>query len=338
MVKKIDSKLKFIDLFAGIGGFRSSFDSLGLECKYSNDYDKYACQTYAHNWGEIDNTDIHEVDEKTIPNFDILCAGFPCQPFSIAGVSKKNSLGRKHGFEDEKQGNLFFEIIRIAKYHRPKVMFLENVKNLKSHDKGNTWKVIKSELEAQNYTVFLKVVDAKNYVPQHRERMFIICFDNETFPDIDFVFPESPSKRIYELSEILESSVEEKYTLSDKLWDYLQEHKRKSAAKGNGFGFGLVDPKVDEHTRTISARYYKDGSEVLIQQKNKNPRRLTPRECARLQGFPETFEIPVSNTQAYKQFGNSVAVPAVQATAKRIIETIELYNLGKARSSVLKLL
>ncbi|MBU0570113.1 DNA (cytosine-5-)-methyltransferase, partial [Patescibacteria group bacterium] len=243
MDDKTEKKLKFIDLFAGIGGFRLAFDNLGLECQYSNDYDKYACQTYAHNWGEIDNSDIHLVDEKDIPEFDILCAGFPCQPFSIAGVSKKNSLGRKHGFEDKKQGNLFFEIIRIATHHRPKVMFLENVKNLRSHDKGNTWIVIKKELQNQNYNVFAKIIDAKDYVPQHRERIFMVCFDNETYPDIHFEFPDAPSKRIYELEDIFEKKVDKKYTLSDKLWNYLQKHKRKSALKGNGFGFGLVKPK-----------------------------------------------------------------------------------------------
>jgi len=225
--------LKFIDLFAGIGGFRIAFDNLGLECVYSNDYDKYAAVTYKANFSEIDNTDIHSVDAKNIPSFDLLCAGFPCQPFSIAGVSKKNSLGRKHGFEDIKQGNLFFEIIRIVNHHKPKILFLENVKNLKSHDKGNTWKVIKSSLEQAGYSVFMQVIDGKNYVPQHRERVYIICFNNEHFSDIDFQFPDPPNNRVYELKDIIHNKVEEKYTLSDKLWQYLQGYKEKNRLKGN---------------------------------------------------------------------------------------------------------
>lgn len=328
---------RFIDLFAGIGGFHLAFESLGAKCVYSNDYDKFSQITYAENFGNIDGTDIHNVDEKRIPPFDILCAGFPCQPFSIAGVSKKNSMGRKHGFEDEKQGNLFFEIIRIVNYHKPPVLFLENVKNLKSHDKGNTWKVIEKELDNAGYYVFSKIVDAKNYVPQHRERVFIICFRKEQFPDIEFKFPETTIPRKLDLKDILETNVDTKYTLSDKLWGYLQKHKENSKKKGNGFGFGLVDPEIDKDTRTLSARYHKDGSEILIKQEGKNPRRLTPRECARLQGFPEDFKISVSNTQAYRQFGNSVAVPAIKATAEQILKTINQYQRGAARKEQIKL-
>lgn len=328
---------RFIDLFAGIGGFHLAFESLGAKCVYSNDYDKFSQITYAENFGNIDGTDIHNVDEKRIPPFDILCAGFPCQPFSIAGVSKKNSMGRKHGFEDEKQGNLFFEIIRIVNYHKPPVLFLENVKNLKSHDKGNTWKVIEKELDNAGYYVFSKIVDAKNYVPQHRERVFIICFRKEQFPDIEFKFPETTISRKLDLKDILETNVDTKYTLSDKLWGYLQKHKENSKKKGNGFGFGLVDPEIDKDTRTLSARYHKDGSEILIKQEGKNPRRLTPRECARLQGFPEDFKISVSNTQAYRQFGNSVAVPAIKATAEQILKTINQYQRGAARKEQIKL-
>ena len=257
---------KYIDLFAGIGGFRLALDSLGLKCVYSNDYDKFSQITYSENFGDIDGTDIKMVDEKKIPKFNILCGGFPCQPFSIAGVSKKNSMGRKHGFEDEKQGNLFFEIIRIINYHRPSVLFLENVKNLKSHDRGNTWKVIESQLDKAGYYVFSNIVDGKYYVPQHRERVYIVCFNKKEFPDIDFKFPDYPTKRIYELNDILENTVDKKYTLSDKLWKGLQRHKANSSAKGNGFGFGLIDPQKDEYTRTISARYHKDGSEILIKQ------------------------------------------------------------------------
>jgi len=325
--------MKFIDLFAGIGGFRTAFDNLGQECVYSNDYDKYANITYKENYGDIDATDIHLVKAESIPQFDLLCAGFPCQPFSIAGVSKKQSMGRKHGFEDKKQGNLFFEIIRIIKHHNPKVLFLENVKNLKSHDKGNTWKVIKSSLEEAGYKVFMQVVDGKSYVPQHRERVFIVCFSNTHFPDINFVFPEAPQKRVYELSQVIQHNVDDKYTLSDKLWNYLQNYKEKNRLKGNGFGFGLIDPKTDMYTRTLSARYHKDGSEILIKQDNANPRRLTPKECALLQGFPKEFKIVVSDTQAYRQFGNSVVVPAIQATANQIIKTIIDYNNGGARET-----
>jgi DNA (cytosine-5)-methyltransferase 1 len=324
-------KYRFIDLFAGIGGFHLAFEALGAECVYSNDYDKFSQITYKENFGKIDGKDIHLVNEKDIPKFDILCGGFPCQPFSIAGVSKKNSMGRKHGFDDEKQGNLFFEIIRIVNYHKPPVLFLENVKNLKSHDKGRTWKVIEKELDSAGYYVFPKVVDAKSYVPQHRERVFIICFRKDEFPNIEFQFPTPPKSRDLDIKDILEKSVDEKYTLSDKLWGYLQKHKENSKKKGNGFGFGLVDPAIDKDTRTMSARYHKDGSEILIKQKGKNPRRLTPRECARLQGFPESFKIPVSNTQAYRQFGNSVAIPAIQATAKQIFKTLEEYKAGGAR-------
>jgi DNA (cytosine-5)-methyltransferase 1 len=321
----------YIDLFAGIGGFRLALDSLGLKCVYSNDYDLNSSVTYKENFGEIEVEDINKVKAESIPKFDLLCAGFPCQPFSIAGVSKKNSLGRKHGFDDIKQGNLFFEIIRIVKHHKPKVLFLENVKNLRSHDKGQTWQVIKKELEINGYKVFEKIVDGKYYVPQHRERIYIICFNKEYYPNIQFEHPPIPNKRQYELKEIIDNKVEAKYTLSDKLWLYLQNYKQKNIEKGNGFGFGLVDSKKDEYTRTISARYYKDGSEALIKQKNKNPRRLTPRECARLQGFPDDFKIVVSDTQAYHQFGNSVVMPAIKATAKQIIDTVVRYNKGGAR-------
>ena len=322
---------KFIDLFAGIGGFHLAFSSLGAECVFASDWNKFARQTYEANFHLEVEGDITAVNPQTIPDFDILCAGFPCQPFSIAGVSKKNSLGRKHGFEDETQGNLFFNIMDIVDAKRPPILFLENVKNLKSHDKGNTWKVIQSNLEDRDYQVFHQIIDAKYYVPQHRERIFIICFANEIYEAIDFKFPSYPSQRRYELPEIFEPNVDKKYTLSDKLWAYLQQHKLNSQKKGNGFGFGLIDPQKDEYTRTMSARYYKDGSEILIKQDGKNPRRLTPREAARLQGFPESFVIPVSDAQAYRQFGNSVAVPAVTATAERIFETVQAYQQGEAR-------
>ncbi len=329
-------KIKFIDLFAGIGGFHLALDSLGLECVFASEWDKYAQSTYATNFGMTPVGDIRAVQAADIPTFDWLCAGFPCQPFSIAGVSKKNSLGHKHGFEDEKQGNLFFEILRIASFHHPKVMLLENVKNLKSHDKGNTWHVIESELKALGYQVFSKILDGKYFVPQHRERIFIVCFDTKTYPKIDFRFPNYPKYRNYELKEIIEPDVENKYTLTTHLWNYLFQRKIEQSEKGNGFGYGLFNPNVDEYTRTISARYYKDGSEVLIEQVNQNPRRLTPRESARLQGYPESFKIPVSDTQAYRQFGNSVVVPLVQAVAAQIFETIQNYEAGKSRLKYLE--
>lgn len=319
----MNTKFTYIDLFAGIGGFHQAFSGLGGECVLASDWNKYSRQTYEANYHMKPLGDIAEIGKTELPEFDILCGGFPCQPFSLAGVSSKNWLGKKHGFEDEEQGNMFFEIIRIANIHRPKVMFLENVKNLKSHDKGNTWKVIHNTLIANNYSVFLKIVDAKYYVPQHRERMFIICFDNNIYPNIKFEFPQYPTQRLFELKNVLKQNVDPKYTLSDKLWAYLQRHKANSQAKGSGFGYGLIDPTIDTYTRTMSARYYKDGSEILIKQpNNKNPRKLTPNEARKLFGYPENFIIPVSNTQAYKQFGNSVVVPAITATAQQIIATI----------------
>nr|WP_238985123.1 DNA (cytosine-5-)-methyltransferase [Bacillus kwashiorkori] len=252
-----------------------------------------------------------------MPDHDILLAGFPCQPFSIAGVSKKNSLGRQHGFLDETQGTLFFDIARIIKEKQPQAFLLENVKNLRNHDKGKTFKVIKKILEDElGYTVYDDVINAKGLVPQNRERIYIVGFKKP----IKFKFPEVP-KEGPALRTILEDNVDDKYTLSDKLWEYLQAYKEKHAAKGNGFGYGLAD--LDSYSRTLSARYYKDGSEILIPQEGKNPRRLTPRECARLQGFPETFKIVVSRTAAWKQFGNSVAVPIVRLIAENMIQAIE---------------
>ncbi|MCL2002933.1 MAG: DNA (cytosine-5-)-methyltransferase [Oscillospiraceae bacterium] len=326
----------YIDLFAGIGGFHQAFTSLGAKCVYASDYDKSARGTYEANYGFEPAGDIRDINPQDIPNYDILCAGFPCQPFSIAGVSKKKSLGRKHGFEDIEQGNLFFEIIRIIQAKRPRIMFLENVKNLKSHDNKNTWAVIRQNLLFNDYYIFDKIVDAQYYLPQHRERIFIVCFDKHTFPNIDFTFPEYPNKRIAELKDIVEKKADDKYTLSDNLWGYLQKHKENSGLKGNGFGFGLVDLEKDKVTRTMSARYYKDGSEILIQQKDKNPRRLTPNEARKLFGYPDDFVIPVSDCQAYRQFGNTVVVPAVRHTAKQILETVEEYKKGRARAKYIQ--
>lgn len=315
-----NSKFKFIDLFAGIGGFRMAFQNHKGKCVFTSEWNKFSQKTYEANYGEIPFGDITKISEKNIPDHDLLLAGFPCQPFSLAGVSKKNSLGKEHGFKDEAQGTLFFDIVRILESKRPKAFLLENVKNLVSHDKGNTFKVIKGALEELNYSIHAKVLDGKHFVPQHRERIFIVGFNKDIYNGEEkFSFPEMPIAN-HTVEEILEDKVDEKYTLSDKLWKYLQDYAKKHREKGNGFGFGLV--KFDGITRTISARYHKDGSEILIPQENKNPRRLTPRECARLQGYPEEFIIPVSDTQAYRQFGNSVVMPIVQAIGKKITEII----------------
>lgn len=318
----------FIDLFAGIGGTRTAFEKAGAKCVFTSEWDKHSQLTYFANFGELPHGDIQTIDENNIPDHDILLAGFPCQPFSIAGVSKNKSLGRKHGFEHRKQGNLFFDIARILLAKRPKAILLENVKNLQSHDKGNTFKVIREILDKLGYKLFVEIRDAKHYVPQHRERIFIVGFRKDLFPDIQFKFPDPPAE-VQKIANILESNVDSKYTLTDGLWKYLQNYAAKHKAKGNGFGFGLIDPEKDAITRTLSARYYKDGSEILIKQNGKNPRRLTPRECARLMGFDDSFKIVVSDTQAYKQFGNSLCVLLVEPIAKQMIKTI---NSVKVRS------
>lgn len=312
------SQLTFIDLFAGIGGIRLGFEKAGCRCVFSNDYDKYCAKTYAENFGTDDFFlgDIREVKSTDLPSFDILTGGFPCQPFSIAGVSKKNSLNRPHGFEDKTQGTLFYEVARILYEKQPQAFFLENVKNFERHDKGHTFEIVKSAIEELGYSFYHRVVNAKLLVPQNRERIFMVGFRDRT---IDFRFPEIHDEKP-KLKTILEKNVDDKYTLTDHLWEYLQKYAAKHKEKGNGFGFGMAD--FEGTTRTLSARYFKDGSEILIPQKGKNPRRLTPRECARLQGFPDSFRIPVSDTQAYKQFGNAVAVPVIEAIAKQIVKTL----------------
>lgn len=323
--KPANPKFTFIDLFAGIGGFRLALQKLQGECVFTSEWDKEAQKTYYANFGEIPFGDITKSEtKKWIPKyFDLLCAGFPCQPFSIAGVSKKNSLGRKHGFEDERQGNLFFHIAETIETHRPKAFFLENVKNLVSHDKGNTFRIIKETLLDLGYSFHSKVLNGKHFVPQHRDRTFMVGFDSNIFHYKEqFQFPElpSPSKKV---KEILEKKVDPKYTLTDHLWKYLQGYAKKHKEKGNGFGFGLVN--LDGITRTMSARYYKDGSEILIPQKNMTPRRLSIRECARLQGYPDHFIVDaVSMNQAYKQFGNSVVVPLIEAIGEKIVETLHV--------------
>jgi len=309
--------LRFIDLFCGIGGFRYAFEGVGAKCVFSSDWDKYSQITYEANFGHKPAGDIHAVESKDIPEHDILCGGFPCQPFSLAGVSKKNSLGRKHGFEDVKQGNLFFEIQRLIAHHQPAAFVLENVKNLRSHDKGNTFKVIHDTLTKKlGYQVYYKVIDAIGLVPQHRERIFLVGFKTPR----NFEFPKFPAKGP-KLASILDKEVPAKYTLTPNLWEYLQNYAKKHAAAGNGFGFGKVDGTMT--ARTLSARYHKDGSEILIDQgPGRIPRRLTPRECARLMGYPETHKIPVSDTQAYRQFGNSVVAPVVERIAKAVVDSL----------------
>jgi DNA (cytosine-5)-methyltransferase 1 len=326
-------KFSFIDLFAGIGGMRAGFEQAGGKCVFTSEWNPWAKKTYVENYGSDEEHfvgDIVPVLTDDIPDHDVLLAGFPCQPFSIAGVSKKNALGRPHGFECTTQGTLFFDVARIIAAKRPKAFLLENVKNLISHNGGDTFRVICQTLKKDlNYHVETRVIDGGHYVPQHRERILIVGFrENTGFTFDDLRLPEEGPR----LSSILhpedgseqseepyttgpKGKVHSKYVLSDKLWAYLQAYAEKHRKAGNGFGYGLVDKNLI--ARTLSARYYKDGSEILVSRgKGKNPRRLTPRECARLMGFPDTFKIPVSDTQAYKQFGNSVVVPVVRAVAK----------------------
>ena len=338
------SKFRFIDLFAGIGGLRLGLESAGGECVYSVEIDKYASKTYAANFGPIDQPDVRQVVPEELPEYDLLAAGFPCQPFSIAGVSKKTSLGREHGFKDEKSGNLFFEIARIVEATHPSILFLENVKNLRSHDRGRTFQVILAELNRLGYEVTSEVVDAASFVPQHRERTFIIGLRREVFGDKKFVFPPRPAARRPRLRDILDSWYDRKYVLTPHLWQYLQDYAQKHREAGNGFGFGLVNG--DGTARTLSARYYKDGSEILIDTAGPTPRRLTPIECGRLMGFPNPrqiaageiadrdpqvqFLIPVSDTQAYRQFGNSVVVPVIRYLATELVSQLEGESLRAA--------
>lgn len=333
-----DAAFRFIDLFAGIGGIRTAFEEIGGQCVFTSEWDGYAQKTYAANFpdGHKIHGDITQVEASSIPPHDLLLAGFPCQPFSIAGVSKKNALGRAHGFSCETQGTLFFDVCRIIEANKPRAFLLENVKNLMSHDKGRTFDVIKRSLDDLGYDIHPRIIDGAHFVPQHRERIIIIGFRKDDKVAFDWDALPLPAKNSHCLAEILHRTdgsepnlewdedrffdhtkqrVNPKYTLTDHLWGYLQAYAEKHRAKGNGFGFGLVGP--GDVARTLSARYYKDGSEILIYQgKNKNPRRLTPRECARLMGFPDTFKIPVSDTRAYKQFGNSVVVDVVRHAAK----------------------
>lgn len=323
----------FIDLFAGIGGLRIGLEKNGGRCIYSCEWDKNAQKTYKAWHGEVPHGDIRDVKPRDIPDHDILAAGFPCQPFSIAGVSKKNSLGRPHGFKDATQGTLFFHLATIIEAKRPPVIVLENVKNLQSHDKGRTWQVIRSTLEEMKYLIFSKVIDAAAWVPQHRERVFIVGFDRRVFGDaVPFEYPKPPSGAEPRLRDILEPNPPAKYTLTDHLWKYLQDYAAKHKAAGNGFGFGMA--KLDGVTRTLSARYYKDGSEILIPQPGKNPRRLTPRECARLMGFEDHRPIVVSDMQAYRQMSQSTCPLVAEAVGKQLLKSLA-WQLGRLPSGTL---
>ena len=331
-------KITFIDLFAGIGGIRLGFESIGAKCVYSSEWNKYSQQTYNANFVDenpIDG-DITQVDARDIPDHDVLLAGFPCQPFSLAGVSKKNSLGKSTGFLDETQGTLFFDVARIIKEKQPQCFLLENVKNLVSHDHGRTFEVIQKTLTDElGYSIKYKIIDGQAWVPQHRERIIIVGFKENN--DFSFDLVKEPDKKRV-LNDILhpedgteqmempytvdtQGTVNPKYILSDKLWAYLQNYAAKHRALGHGFGYGLADR--EGVSRTLSARYYKDGAEILIPRKDGNPRRLTPRECARLMGFPDTFKIVCSDAQAYRQFGNSVVVPMIASITKAMTPFIK---------------
>ncbi|MBR2125193.1 MAG: DNA (cytosine-5-)-methyltransferase [Akkermansia sp.] len=320
----------FIDLFAGIGGFRQAFQNAGGKCVFSSEWNKYAQKTYAANYGEIPYGDIRAIPKEQIPRHDVLCAGFPCQPFSLAGVSKKNSLGRKHGFEDETQGTLFFEIKEILRLKRPKAFMLENVKNLLAHDKGKTFEVIRRSLvDELGYVISYKIVNGAAWVPQHRERIYILGFDpkqvNIKCDEINV--PDKPeSGYIYpKLSGIIKRRLDG-YTLGPGTWATLERHKAHHEKAGNGFGYGLLTwpMKANAVTRTISARYHKDGAEILVEQEGDRPRKLSVEEAMQLQGYnPGRFVFPVSATQAYTQIGNSVVVPAIEASAKVIAKILK---------------
>jgi DNA (cytosine-5)-methyltransferase 1 len=345
-----EPSFRFIDLFAGIGGIRLGFEAHGGQCVFTSEWNRFSQKTYRANFPEASDhifaSDITAIHEREIPDHDVLLAGFPCQPFSIAGVSKKNALGRPHGFECTTQGTLFFDVARIIAEKRPKAFLLENVKNLVSHDKGNTFRVILQTLQDQlGYQIHYKVIDGQHFVPQHRERILIVGFDGKTgFTWDDLNLPEKGSVRMAAIlhpqdgSEPAEppftsgelAAVDPKYTLTANLWAYLKAYAEKHRKAGNGFGFGLVDR--DSVARTLSARYYKDGSEILVSRgARRRPRRLTPRECARLMGFPDDFVIPVSDTQAYRQFGNSAVMPVMKEVARIMIPHV-LTLSGKGRA------
>lgn len=330
------SATPFVELFAGIGGLGEGLKTVGGECVFANEYDKYAAMTYeANNPGvPVDTRDVRQVEVGAIPEHDVLLAGFPCQPFSVAGISKRRALGVATGMDCEDQGNLFFEVVRVIASKRPRAVVLENVKNFARHDNGRTFEIIADTLDCLGYGVTSRIIDAAAWLPQHRERIFIVALSDHDTCDLESIHlpPEPERPRMNSILHSADGSeapeppytkstqplrVSDKYVLTDRIWTYLQEYRRKHEARGNGFGFGLVGP--DDRARTLSARYYKDGSEILVRRRRGNPRRLTPRECSRLMGFDKPrgsdFVIPVSDTQAYKQFGNAVAVPAAEAVA-----------------------
>ncbi|KQR84830.1 DNA (cytosine-5-)-methyltransferase [Sphingomonas sp. Leaf343] len=324
---------RFIDLFAGIGGLRLGFEAIGGKCVFTSEWDRFSNETYRRNFPDgADHMMVGDIrpygkEPALIPEHDVLLAGFPCQPFSLAGVSKKNSLGRAHGFADEHQGNLFFEIESILRHHQPAAFLLENVKHLQRHDKGRTFEVIRQRLEEElGYHISFRVISSEPWVPQKRERIFIAGFRKDqgfSFADFDRMIP--PSTEWPKLGAILQghNEVNAKYTLTPKLWEYLQAYRLKHETAGNGFGYSMFGE--EGVTRTLSARYHKDGSEILIEQSGTRPRRLTPTECARLMGFEHgerEWHIPVSDTQAYRQFGNAVVVPVVEAVAKFMEDAI----------------
>jgi DNA (cytosine-5)-methyltransferase 1 len=331
-----DSSFTFVDLFAGIGGIRMGLERAGGVCVYTVELDHFARQTYEANFGRVDAQDVRKVSPADLPAYDVLAAGFPCQPFSIAGVSKKSSLGRAHGFDDATSGNLFFEITRLAAATKPPVLFLENVKNLRTHDGGRTFARIIGDLRDLNYEPWNRVVDSQAYVPQHRERTFIVAYRKDLFGEGTFQPELRTVERRPKLRSILEPDPPASYVLSEPLWSYLQKYALKHRAAGNGFGYRLFGP--DEVAGTLSARYYKDGAEILIRTETGPPRRLTPVECARLMGFPNPridrsgkkvarhsrarFLIPVSDRQAYKQLGNSVVVPVVAELGRHVADLL----------------
>lgn len=314
----------FIDLCAGIGGFRQAFDNSGAECVLTCELDKFCKDTYSTNFFDKRwENDIKALDPHSVENFDILCAGFPCQAFSLGG--------KQEGFNDAR-GTIFFNIADMLHVKQPKLALFENVKNLRSHDKGRTFTVIKNKLDSLNYHHHTFLINAQYFVPQKRERIYIVCAKkdyltteqfNSLIKSLEDDYLKQQSLPLPKIKDILEKNVSSEYTLSDKLWSFLQSHAKKHELKGNGFGYGLVNPETMTTTRTLTARYYKDGSEILIQQDNQNPRRLTPRECARLMGFPESFQIVSSKTQAYKQFGNSVVIPVIQMFSNRMVPLIK---------------
>lgn len=330
---------RFLDLFAGIGGIRLGLERAGGSCVYSVELDRHARRTYEANFGPCEWDDVRTLDAATIPLYDILAAGFPCQPFSLAGVSKKNSLGRPHGFADETSGDLFFQIARLAQAARPSVLFLENVKGLRRHDHGRTFSIIERTLDDLDYEITVTVLSARYWVPQLRERTFIVARDRRVFRGLKpFTFPAPPDVPRRTLADVLEAEVDPKYRLTPALWAYLQTYAAKHRAAGHGFGYRLYGP--DDMAGTLSARYYKDGAEILIRTDGPTPRRLTPIEAARLMGFPAPFRgetpaelgsspdrvgfaLPLSDQQAWKQLGNSVVVPAIEHLARALVPMLE---------------